>query len=66
MTVIGRLDEQVDDVLIEPLSKKGERAPAREDAPAQPSAPRPTGSESPADAAPSPERPTRELPVWML
>lgn len=66
MTVIGRLDEQVDDVLIKPLSKKGERAGAREDAPAQPSAPRPAGSESPADEAPGPERPTCELPVWML
>ena len=66
MSVIGRLDGQVDDVLIKPLSKKGGRAGTREDAPAQPPAPRPADAESPADDAPERERPPQELPVWLL
>ena len=66
MTVIGRLDDQVDDVLIKPLSKKGARALDHEDAPSQPSSPRPADAEAPAGGAPGPQRPRRELPVWML
>ena len=66
MSVIGRLDGQVDDVLIKPLSKKGERVGANEDAPAQPSAPPPADAESPAGDATDRERPPRELPVWLL
>jgi hypothetical protein len=64
MPVIGRLDEQVDDVLIKPLSKKGEREDAHADAPARSDATRPAGA--PADDAPARQRPPRELPVWML
>ena len=65
MPVIGRLDEQVDDLLIKPLSKKG----ALEDAPAR-------VRERPAAAPPAPtgEHPEatgdnsarQELPVWLL
>jgi len=66
MPVIGRLDGQVDKVLIEPLSKKGEREDAPANVPAQPSAPRPSVTESPADDAPGPKLRPRELPVWLL
>ena len=66
MSVIGRLDQQVDDILIKPLSKKREREEAPADAPARPSAPRPADAESPAGDAPERERPPRELPVWLL
>ncbi|HEX7175229.1 MAG TPA: hypothetical protein VF240_08100 [Pyrinomonadaceae bacterium] len=66
MSVIGRLDDQVDAVLIKPLSKKGERVDAHEDAPAQTSTPRPADAAPAADDATDRERPPRELPVWLL
>ena len=65
MTGIGRLDEQVDAVLISPLSKKRRPEP-------EPPAPEPDGraGERPAaddDATNVESRPEREtLPVWLL
>jgi hypothetical protein len=66
MTVIGRLDEQVDEVLITPLEKRREReapgAPTLE-GPAPPSsAPAPSGEAS----ADETSRAAAELPVWLL
>lgn len=66
MPVIGRLDEQVEDVLIRPLSERsrdGEkltRRPPREDS----KSPEAGRDDPPAgdDAA----RPKEDLPVWML
>ncbi len=70
MSVIGRLDEQVDALLIAPLAGKGDRGAQKTDASApgknraQPQTPTPTNNEieGPADAAASRE----ELPVWLL
>ena len=66
MAVIGRLDEQVDAVLIEPLRRTGERADDRHDPTAEEAAPArppitPVQSED-ADARPA----AHELPVWLL
>ena len=68
MPVIGRLDGQVDEVIIKPISerRRGEEAPDdADDAPREqstPPAPAPTNTphavESSAD--------TDELPVWLL
>lgn len=64
MPVIGRLDQQVDDVLISPVSKKRPPAPERprdaEDEPSQ----HPDAGE-PTDGV---RRDTRDetLPVWLL
>ena len=67
MPVIGRLDEQVDELIISPVSKRrrGEE-PARdrrEDA-QEPPAPAPAPTETPATDESSAER--DELPVWLL
>ncbi|HEV2860009.1 MAG TPA: hypothetical protein VGX48_03305 [Pyrinomonadaceae bacterium] len=62
MPVIGRLDEQVHDVLISPVSKRrpggDEPQPPREPAPPEESPRKPLEDESP-------RRPA-ELPVWLL
>lgn len=66
MSVIGRLDDQVEAVLINPL-KRRERDDA-EEARDAPSPPAPTPSNEERDAGSSPE--TRDagdaLPVWLL
>ena len=67
MPVIGRLDGQVDEVIIEPISRR-----RREEAPS------PTSEEAPAPSAPPERAPAQtphpdessaeadELPVWLL
>lgn len=71
MPVIGRLDGQVDEVIIKPISDRGrgEDAPADADdaTPAQqaPHAPRPaTANQTPTSDESSAE--ADELPVWLL
>ena len=64
MPVIGRLDQQVDDVLIKPASGRRDR----EDAPGPqkfPKAPPETGAGDEAGEAP-PKREPSDLPVWLL
>lgn len=64
MPVIGRLDGQVDEVIIKPISerRRGEEPPApREDAPADPTPPE---TQTPATNQSSDKPDT--LPVWML
>jgi hypothetical protein len=74
MSVIGRLDDQVDAILISPLEKqprsKTDAAPEAPDERANPQAPSTTQSEIPAsgsnrnsESAPSGGV---ELPVWLL
>ena len=62
MPVIGRLDEQVNDILITPLEQRREREP-RPTAP-EPAPPASTEIDDAPDAETSP--PPGELPVWML
>ncbi len=61
MSVIGRLDEQVNDILIKPLSK--ERRETEE-----PPTPRPEEADPPNESADKDETAARhnELPVWLL
>jgi hypothetical protein len=63
MPVIGRLDGQVDEVLIKPIERGRGGEPAG--APADEAQPPPP---EPADEAPRDETstPPAELPVWML
>ena len=63
MPVIGRLDGQVDEVLIKPLDRGRRREPS--DAPANDAQPPPP---EPTDEPPRGEtsRDPGELPVWML
>jgi len=58
MPVIGRLDEQVNDILITPLGKRGDREPE----PDEPPPPTTADEASPDETSP----PRDELPVWML
>jgi hypothetical protein len=64
MPVIGRLDRQVNDVLIEPLDRK--RARAAHDTPAPPddATPGETKGEPPRDE--DRRREDETLPVWLL
>ena len=66
MGVIGRLDEQVDAILITPLrrtdeTKRDEHGAAEQDAPTRPLAQLPAQHKEP-DA----QRATDDLPVWLL
>ena len=65
MPVIGRLDEQVNEVLITPLEKR--RAPEPAPAPAD-DVPQPQPAPEPADDGTARETPRApgELPVWLL
>ena len=66
MAVIGRMDEQVDAVLIEPLRRKGERAADRRDPTAGEAAPaRPPITPVQSEDADAPAA-AHELPVWLL
>jgi hypothetical protein len=58
MPVIGRLDEQVNDILITPLEPPRDREPA----PDEPPPPTPTDETPPGETSP----PRAELPVWLL
>ena len=71
MPVIGRLDGQVDEVIIKPISERGrgEDPPAEADdatraqrTPHAPTTPAPT--QTPADSESSADK--DELPVWLL
>ena len=69
MPVIGRLDEQVDAVLITPLERRGEPERDAVDARsneniAQPQSAIPTASETDAQVRRHAKR--EELPVWLL
>lgn len=70
MSVIGRLDEQVDSVFIRPLSKRRERDHERDarDDDETPEIVIPSPATTPHDDAPKNKstRTGRELPVWML
>jgi hypothetical protein len=65
MPVIGRLDEQVDELIISPVSKRrrGEE-PARDRREDAQESPPPAPTETPATGESSAER--AELPVWLL
>jgi len=68
MSVIGRLDKQVEDVLINPLKQKGRGAHASQERQRE----APTRSDAAADAAPAEQETTErrlekeDLPVWLL
>ena len=63
MSVIGRLDEQVHDVLISPVSKRRRGGDEREPPPEAV----PTPKEAPRERSEDENRPRREeLPVWLL
>ncbi len=61
MSVIGRLDDQVDEILITPLSKR-----RRDEEPAPP--PSPEADPPPVEPADKDETSAKEdeLPVWLL
>lgn len=64
MSVIGRLDDQVEAVLINPL--KGRRAPDEEER-EQPETPAPLSEERDgADSVPNKREAESALPVWLL
>ena len=71
MPVIGRLDGQVDEVIIKPISdrRRGEEAPAdadeTTDEPQAPPPPRPTITNQPPTSDES-SAGADELPVWLL
>ncbi len=60
MPVIGRLDEQVNEILITPLEKSREREP--QPAAAEPTTTTTTDEKPVGETSPPPD----ELPVWML
>ena len=60
MSVIGRLDKQVEEILISPLDKKGERV--REDERVEEQAVKASTEDT--NARPSTDK--KELPVWLL
>jgi len=60
MSVIGRLDEQVDEVLIRPLSKKDKQETGAQENENQ------ALSEPIEESAEKQERKRDELPVWLL
>ena len=72
MSVIGRLDGQVDEMIIKPVGRR--RAPGEADAPETAPAPHATPRDEPREARPADrpdESPDRrgddgELPVWLL
>jgi hypothetical protein len=68
MSVIGRLDKQVEEVLISPLDKNRRQTETPRDSPSREDAtldaqPEPTTG---AEENPHPEREPEELPVWLL
>ena len=68
MSVIGRLDEQVDAVLIAPLKKRGEQPPDEPHSPAR-DVPSSAKHIRAPDSDEKPEQKSRksdELPVWLL
>jgi hypothetical protein len=64
MPVIGRLDRQVNDVLIEPLDRKRTRDAHDTPAPPDDAPPDKTDRESPRDE--HRRRDDEQLPVWLL
>ena len=69
MPVIGRLDEQVGRVLIDPVSKRRgpeEARPAASHTPPADQPREPEGTEATHDDRPEGRPPGGELPVWLL
>jgi hypothetical protein len=68
MSVIGRLDKQVEEVLISPLDTDRQRASAKHDAQPddQPQASEPTGEASGTHQNIRGQHEKEELPVWLL
>lgn len=63
MSVIGRLDGQVDEVIISPVARRGRRAP---EAPAEEGPTRPEEGEQQQEPTQKRDRERQEMPVWML
>ncbi|HEY0544114.1 MAG TPA: hypothetical protein VGC91_01865 [Pyrinomonadaceae bacterium] len=68
MSVIGRLDQQVEEVLISPLDKKGERARASRETPTGEDESHEGQAEKASRVHQSSGEPIEkaELPVWLL
>ena len=69
MSVIGRLDDQVNEIIIKPVGerRKGESQEPSPPAEARPPAPRITNEEDEAQREENPQaRAQDELPVWLL
>ncbi|HVF42279.1 MAG TPA: hypothetical protein VM936_04675 [Pyrinomonadaceae bacterium] len=64
MAVIGRLDGQVDEVIIKPISerRRGEEPPAPDEGAPQPPTPPETQTPTPNQSSDKPDT----LPVWLL
>ena len=64
MAVIGRLDGQVDEVIIKPVSerRRGEEPPAPEEDAPEPPTPPETQTPTPNQSSDKPDT----LPVWLL
>ena len=70
MSVIGRLDDQVSEIIIKPVGERRRRDESQERLPpaeASPPAPRLINEEDKAQGEESPQASTEpELPVWLL
>jgi hypothetical protein len=64
MAVIGRLDGQVDEVIIKPISerRRGEEPPAPDEETSEPTPPHETHTPTPNQSSDKPDT----LPVWLL
>jgi hypothetical protein len=66
MSVIGRLDDQVERVLINPLKRERNEVEPERDAPPAPSLPAPSHAEGEAESRDEPREVEAALPVWLL
>lgn len=66
MAVIGRLDEQVDDVMIKPLSKRGEIRGAYDEQEDQSNSITQIDTQPKLEGSENSVREKDELPVWLL
>ena len=68
MGVIGRLDDQVNEIIIKPVGERAGQAESQPQAPSKPVEPRPS-NEAQENQTENEERPgerSPELPVWLL
>ena len=65
MSVIGRLDKQVDEILISPLDRNRQRTPPAQQ-PAEAATPAEAEPPTHAHENPLPRNEKDELPVWLL
>lgn len=65
MSIIGRLDKQVDEILISPLDRNRQRAPEAQQ-PADAATPEEAQPSNHAHENPPPRNEKDELPVWLL